>query len=247
MKSKTEILEQVQALRDFELTEVAVKRNDDFFVDPKAKAVVITGETRIIAVVSNHYKLVQFRDVFVPAVKDMDFEGWLSNYLGKASLYVFPTGEQFKDNQDSIGIVLRNSVDTTTAIQVGFCVAHNGFTLHLPSIYKFRKVHMGEALNITQDFEGALLNLKGAWKTLVTKYKEYNIDEGIVEDICTKLRLTKQVKTDIKQTDIKNLWELFIVVLGKISQKKFKSTIHKQNKIEKICTLFYQFSVGVAV
>jgi hypothetical protein len=252
MKNKADLIAEIESIKKFETKRIAIDRygNEnlrDFVIDRKFKAVVIEGETDIITTVTDKYRLIQFRDVFVPAIQNIpEFEGHISTYKGRATLFVFPQGDTFTGEKNSrIGIQLKNSVDKSSAVEVGFAVLFSGYCIGLPTEQKkFRKIHTGKALELTTDFLEGLDGIKNAWKTVVEKYSEYTIDEETKESIYKDLKLTKGVRERINEKEIKNLWELFIETLGEITKKQFKSDIHKQRKIEKIVGIFFQFSIG---
>lgn len=247
MRDKNGLITAIQNLKKFEIMPLAVKRNDNFVVDDKVKAITIENENEIIATVSTRYKLIQFSDVFLPAIAGIpDFEGDIDTYKGKANLFVFPTQAS---NLHRIGVLLRNSVDKSSAIEVKFCVCVNNYFITIPNqIKQFRKVHIGRALEFTTDFLNGLTQVQDTWDTIVGKYKAYNVDTEIAENICKELKMTKSARERVSQTAVTNhLWELFIVILDVITRRKYKSSIHKQRKIDHIAQIFYNYSIGVLI
>jgi hypothetical protein len=244
MRDKSSLVNDIKSLKKFEIMPVAVERSGQFHIDDKVKAITIENENEIIATVSTRYKLIQFADVFLPAIAGIpDFEGDIDTYKGKANLFVFPTN--LANPQHRIGVLLRNSVDKSSAIEIKFCVCVNNYFITIPNqIRQFRKVHIGRALSFTQDFLNGLSNIQDTWNTIVEKYKSYNIDTEIVENICKELKLTKKARERVSSFSVTNLWELFIVILDQITRKRYRSEIHKQRKIEKISQLFYQYTIG---
>jgi hypothetical protein len=250
MKAKNDLITDIESIKEFELRPIAIERDSEFHVDKDLKGVVIVGENDIIATVSNKYKLIQFRDVFLPAIKDIaDFEGEIATYKGKATLYLFPEGSQFfNGNNHRIGLLLKNSVDKSNAIEIRFSVLVNGYFIVIPQeIKQFRKIHTGKALEFTQDFLSGVNSVKDIWGTLVQKYREFAIDDDTKKAIYDQLKLTKKVKERIDHRVVENLWELFMCVLDEITRKQYKSEIHKNKKIETICNIFYHFGVGVNI
>jgi hypothetical protein len=243
MNNKNELIEKIKEIKDFELKEVAIKDNGNWISDTKWKAVTVEGEQEIIATMSNRYRLVQFREVFLPILEKIPegINGDIALYKGKAWLYIFPESQ----DEHKIGIGLRNSVDKSTAIEARFTVLVNGFYITIPKQIKaFRKVHTGKAIQITQDFLQGLGDIRQFWSDVVKRYSEFTVDAETIDEVLKELKTTKKMKERIKNHNLKNLWELFMATLKEISTKGYKSDIHKNKKIEKIVEIFYNFSVA---
>jgi hypothetical protein len=250
MKDRANILTDIENLKKFKIVELAIKENGNYYADKKTRGVIIEGEKEILSTVSDKYKLVQFDSVFLPAISKIgDFDGHLIVHKGKAKLFVFPHGDIFKGEKDSnIGIFLENSIDKSSAIRVGFAIHFDSYYISMPTEQKkFRKIHTGKPLEFTTDFLSGITGVKSAWKTLVQKYEEYGLDEESKERIYDDLKLTKKVKERLNEKEMGNLWVLFQEILAEITKKQFKSDIHRQRKIEKVCNIFNSYSIGVSL
>ena len=240
MQNKVDLKNDIRNIKEFELKPVAVEKDGEFHIDDNNLAVVVKETTPIIAIVSRKYKLIQFSQVFLPVLDGVEgeYNGEIHTYKGKAWLYVFPENEQ-------IGLVLKNSVDKSTAVEVNFAVLINGYTVAIPSrIRGFRKAHTGQALQITHDFLHGLKDIKQFWADIVKRYTDYNVDDAVLEEIFKQLKLTKKVRARIENRNTGNLWDLFMAVLKEISIKRFKSDIHRDKRIQGIVQIFYNFSLG---
>lgn len=241
--NKQELMEKINQIKDFELKEVAIKENDDWISDPKWKAVTVTGEQEIIATTSNRYRLVQFREVFIPILEKIPegITGDIAIYKGKAWMYIFPESQ----DEHKVGIGLRNSVDKSTAVEARFSVLVNGFYITIPKQIKaFRKVHTGKAIQITQDFLLGLGDIRNFWNDVVKRYGEFTVDADTIDEVLKELKMTKKMKERVKNRNLTNLWELFMATLKEISIKKYRSEIHRNRKIDKVVEIFYNFSVA---
>lgn len=242
---KNQLVDTINNIKEFELKRIALIRDGTWVEDLNWKAVTLKDEYDIFATVTNKYRLVQFKNVFMPVIEKMadTTSGYISTYKGKASLYLFPedNSEKFKT-----GVCLKNSVDKSTAIEARFSILlEGGYTVAIPKEIKpFRKTHTGKALEITQDFMSGLGDIKSFWKDLINRYTEFAIDEEITKNILDELHMTKRMRERISSYKITNLYELFMAVLRSISEKRFKSEIHKQKKIEKLVEIFYNFSIA---
>jgi hypothetical protein len=241
---KNQLIETINNIKEFELKRIALVRNGTWVEDLNWKAVTLKDEYDIFATVTNKYKLVQFKNVFMPVIEKMadSTSGYISTYKGKASLYLFP-----EDNSEKFrtGICLKNSVDKSTAIEARFSILlEGGYTVAIPKQIKpFRKTHTGKALEITQDFMAGLGDIKNFWKDLVKKYSEFTIDDSVIDELLKELKMTKRMCQRVKNYKITNLWELFQAVLREISLKNYKSDLHKNKKVEKLVEIFYNFSI----
>lgn len=241
---KTQLIETINNIKEFELKEVAIKKDNDWVQDNNWKAVVIKDEENIIATTSNKYKLLQFSEVFLPVLEKMpeNIIGQIATYKGKASLYIFP-----EDNTEKFraGIALKNSVDKSTAIEARFSILlDGGHIIAIPKQIKaFRKTHTGKALEITQDFMAGLGDIKSFWKDIVRRYSEFEIDSEITDNILKELHTTKRMADRIKSYKTTNLYELFMASLREFSNKGYKSDIHRQKKVETLVEIFYNFSI----
>jgi len=244
METKNELIQKINDIKEFELKEVAVKKDNDWIQDSNWKAVVIKDEENIIATVSQRYRLLQFSEVFLPVIEKMadTTSGCISKYKGKATLHLFP-----EDNTETFraGVMLRNSVDKSTAIEARFSILlDSGHIVTIPKAIKpFRKTHTGKALEITQDFMSGLGDIKSFWKEILRKYSDFAIDEEISNQILKELKITSKMKARIGNYQTTNLWELFMAVLREISLKHFRSDLHKQKKIETMVEIFYNFAI----
>lgn len=242
--NKTELVDTINNIKEFELKEVAIKKDNDWIQDDNWKAVVVKDEENIIATVTRKYKLIQFSSVFLPVVEKMpdSIIGQIATYKGKASLYIFP-----EDNTEKFrcGIALKNSVDKSTAVEARFSILLD--SVHIVSIPKqikpFRKTHTGKALEITQDFMSGLGDIKSFWKDLTKKYEEFKIDSEIVDSILKELHMTKKMADRVKNYKTENFYELFLATLREISLKSYHSDIHKAKKVEKLVEIFYNFAL----
>jgi len=242
MNNKNELIEKINEIKEFELKEMAVRNDGDWVQDANWKAVCVKNEHQIIAPVTKKYVLVQFRDCFLPVVERMpeNITGEIHTYKGKAWLYLFPESA----DKHKVGVALRNSVDKSTAVEARFSVLVEGFCVTIPKQIKaFRKAHTGKALEITQDFMAGLGEIRNFWEDIVRKYNEFTITDEITDEVLKELKITKKMKERIKNHNINNFWGLFMATLKCISEKEFKSEIHKQKKIEKLVETFYNFSI----
>jgi hypothetical protein len=68
MNNKIELIEKIKDIKEFELKEMAVKKDNDWVQDANWKAVCVKNEQEIIAAVTKKYVLVQFHECFLPVL-----------------------------------------------------------------------------------------------------------------------------------------------------------------------------------
>jgi hypothetical protein len=246
MRTREQLLEDIQELPTFELTEAYTKRDGEF-VEQKQKAVVEKEGVVAYAYVSPAYNLVQFKEIFQPVVENIqECEGKLHTYGGFARLVLFPKIGEFEDKW---GIIAMNSVDKTSSIIVKFCVKHQGRTITLPkNIAGYVKTHTNRgAINVTT-FIDVITKVKDQWRTIIEKFGQYHITEDNLMDVLGNVGIRdkgfiKDTKKAIEVATEYTLWELFMDMVDWISDKKYKSPIHQARKSDKICEAIINYSI----
>ena len=248
---KAEIIAQINRLPLFELKEIAVKHENEYIDNKYLRAVIQEGKPeRIISIVSDKYKLVQFKDVFIPAIEKIEEieDGLVLSYLGKAYLEIYPKGEEFKlNNGERVGLVLRNSVDKAWAIQINFCISSANLpTIILPNTIKgLRKVHVGK-IEITKDFIEVINKVKEIWKIIVEKFTQRKFELEELEDFAKITKIGERIKRKLeKKLKVKelNLWEVFVFVIKEIAKRKYKSELHKKEKLQRITNAIFKYAI----
>ncbi|HDH44097.1 MAG TPA: hypothetical protein ENG66_01645, partial [Thermococcus sp.] len=183
-----DLLRKIEELPKFELRDIAVREEEKFLywrkdapstslrVFPKwvkcenRKAVIESGKPeKIIAVVSERYNLIQFKDIFIPVIekiKDIE-DGVALSWLGKGYLEIYPRGEEFKLNGGRIGLVVRNSVDKGWAVRIDFIINMDGLKFIPPRriVRGLRKVHRGQIQVAVENYLKVISEVKEAWKS----------------------------------------------------------------------------------
>lgn len=246
LRTKEQLLQDIEELPKFELTETFVQR-DGQLVEQKEKAVVEIGGVNAYAYVSSRYCLVQFNSIFRPIVDGIEeCVGNMHSYGGFARLVLFPKVGEFEDKW---GIIAMNSVDKTSSIIVKFCIKHNGRTLTLPNkIAGYTKPHSSKGAINVQDFIQVITKVKSQWNAIVDKFGEYQVTVDNIGDIMQNIKVNdkkfiKSTKKTIQGTTEYTLWELFMDLVDSISDRKYKSEIHKARKMDKICEGIINYSI----
>jgi len=246
------LIEEIKKLPKFELKDIAIKEDGKYIDNQYLKAVIEKGKPELIlAIVSDKYKLVQFEDVFIPAIEKIDNikAGVIDAYRGKAHLEVYPEGEEFIIDKDKrIGLVLKNSVDKAWAVRISFAINSKNFpTIYLPSkiIKGMRKVHRG-SVKVVEDFLNVITQVKEAWKLIAGKLQSYSFKIDELDDFAKTTKIGKRIKKKIKkmceEKDV-TLWDVFIKVIDEISKRRFKSEVSKKEKLERISNAIFNYAL----
>ena len=251
MNQKDDVIREINELPKFELTGIFYDK--DKKEAPQFRGVKEIPSNRLIAVVSDIYQLVQFEEVFLPLLKDInDLEGCVTYYNGKGFLEIYPEGESFKitnghENQ-RIGMLIKISVDKTIAVTANFSILFNNYRIPIPAKVKsFRKIHIGETIKMTEDFLSVMSDVKETWKTIVTDLSKSFISMEDFENILARVRM-KNVKKDEEILEKINngqytFWDLFLVLIEKVSNRKYKNEVNKLEKLKLISETIFDYSV----
>ena len=257
--NKEELVGAIQELPKFE--RVGIKLEDGREVS-NFDAIVIAGDNSepafAISVVSKKYRLVQFEEVFMKLLNEIqeEIEGDVFHYLGKAYLLVFPKGEEYRIDEKRVGLLIKNSVDKSWAITISFVLDVNGRLMILPSgRYKakgFRRKHLGKVRIATFDFIKFINKSKEVWKTIIEKMGDTYIDSDKVDELLKLcgMKRKKGLRNRIMwlSRDGKvNLWEAFIEIVKSISQGKYKSEIHRISKIERVTSVVINYAIALEI
>ncbi len=271
--NKEELRERILNLKEFEKRDIKVK-ND---IDPENNewtkqnkiAICGIGENKAYAYVGENYKLLQFRELFLPVLNSIEgpVQGYLADYGGFAQLKVFPELEVLKDGDSKFGLVAMNSVDLSSSIIVKFCVKHNHLQFTMPSsIAGLRKQHSGNVKQVTKDYISMVSGVKEVWRKIVEEFPKYKIVQKInefeedsyvleMEAVLDQLKIGKKLKKriieDSEQLTLEGkrytLWDSFIMVIEEISNGKYKSEVHREKKIAAVCQGIFNYATVLGI
>ena len=227
LQDKTQLIKEVEKLPMFVLKKVASNLEQfNVWEEDKTKRVITEdGSIEILSLVSDKYKLVQFKEVYEPILTEFtNLEGFLKYYKGSGILVVYPEGDIFNFTEEAfkgkIVILLTNSVDKSLAVNIKFVVYHGGRSFVIPQKENLRALHIGKIKTLIKNYEGFILKVKESWKVILEKFRKRYLDEEEVDNLFKDIRLSKKVRREIKEeiTDY-NLWDLFVAIVNKISEK----------------------------
>ena len=262
--NKEQLIERIEQIPKFVLRDAAVKDEEIVQFGPKDnfgkdrwveaenwKAVTEEGNTIPLAFVSKSYSLVQFDDVFKKLIDNIpELEGYCIYYNGIGLMDVFPDDEKLKVNGgDRIGMVALNSVNRTTSVIIKFCVKHGDKIITVPkNIAGFKRMHMGKAVQITQNFLTVVGKVREIWKTILTEFEKIKVNEtyviGMMDSVQIKDNyLRKKVIKKVLDTYDMDLWDTFLYMIDIIESRSFKSDVHRRKKLDKISELMFKWAV----
>jgi hypothetical protein len=249
MLSKEELLKAIENIPLFECLDVATIKDEKVERQPDFKAIVEAGKTEAVAIVSRRYALVQMKEIFGQVLSQMsdDTEGELFYYGGHGQLHLFP-----KDSR--VGICVCNSVDASGAIKIFFVARANGSTLYLSreKIAEYKRLHIGSPLESARNFSEMLTDAQEAWHSIVNKLSNVPLTEDIIAEVKKAVDTKKlaELVDKFRENNIDRyvgrsltLWDLLLAVLKAASESRFKSEIHRQERLRKLSALLLAFAL----
>ena len=271
-RNKQELKELIEELPIFEKRDVQTRNGTEESVEEwttqKELAICSIKTDEAFAYVSPNYKLIQFKDIFTPMLESIpeEVKGYLVNYGGFAMLKVFPEIESLKEGNSRFGLVAMNSVDLSSSIVVKFCVEHNELQFTIPTkIAGLKKSHVGKVDQLIKDYISMVGKVKQTWKLIINEFPKYKVvlakkdeeEEAVLEfgDVMEKLKIGKHLSKklmkdyEIITADNKQytLWDVFVKAVEEVSKKEYKSDVHREKKIDKICQAIFEFSFALGI
>jgi len=254
---KLKLIEEIENLPEFEMKEIAVKDDGQYHDNEYFMAIVEKGKPNIIySVVSKRYKLVQFKDVFIPAIEKIERIkfGYVYYFGGKAIVEVYPEGEEFViDNKWRVGISLKNSVDKSMAIKIGFSIISTSGEIPAIPLTKegigLKKLHVGK-VKVIEDYLKVLEEVKMVWKVIVTKFQEEKLEKDMLEGFAKSTGIGERIKKKIEKlyvSEAPTLWEVFKLAIKEIANRNFKSELHRKKKLEKIANSIIRYALAIVI
>jgi len=256
MKEKQEVIDAIEAIPEFEMIDIFIDRDGEKILNEKFKAVTEKGSSDILSVVTNKYQLAQFKESFLPTVEKIEgLDGRVIYHRGNALAEIYPKGENFVvEGGQRIGLMIRNSVTTESALLVNFTIASKNWHVIVPRNVKgFRKVHIGNQ-KIAENFMRMVDEVKPAWKQIATEFTTYRpTEDELKELVCGRMKFSEKRLDGIKEKmysdgNRPNLWEIYLEMVRKISEEgNFSSGINEEKQIEKICSAMIGYAMSFAL
>jgi len=248
----------------------AVKVSDDpTWEQQRHQAICEKNNTLAYAYVSKGYKLVQFKDIFLPILDSIkeDVKGYVAHYGGFAMMKIFPENDELRDGTTQFGLVAVNSVDLSASVMVKFVIRHNDryFTVP-PKIAGLKKQHTGKVENISRDYISMVGKVKSLWKQIATKFPQFKIVQEIKDDteeenllefgtVVDRLKLGKRLAKKVQDNFNKStyeghtysLWDFLTMALEEVSNANYKSEVHREKRIDKLCTACFEYAFMLGI
>ena len=259
--NKEQLLREIEQIPKFVLRDVAIKQQDKGLVagtefnwteDYNHKAVTEEDNYNPLAFVSNNYQLVQFESVFKPLIENIErLEGAVIYYGGGGAMTVFPEDEKLLVNGGGkIGIIGWNSVNKTSSVIIKFCVRHKDTYITMPKLIAgFKRMHVGKAIQITQNFLVVVDKVREVWKQILTEFEKIKVSETYVTAMLDELgikdkSLRKQVLKELEFKEEMDLWDVFMKMIAVIEDRNYKSDIHRRKRLDKISADIFKWAVA---
>lgn len=246
MENKIKLINEIESLPKYELKEVFIER-EEYYKQKRFLAVTEVDKNESLAIVTNRYKLTQFKEVFLPIVEGIDnLNGEITFYDGRGVLFIFPEGEDFAlDNDTRIGMAVFNSVTKEYAVIIDFVILKKGYYVILPKqVTALRKKHIGNIKDVVQDYEKVLTKVKESWRIINDKFsRQISQEEAntILDNLNLGNKLNKKLQNEFK--DDTTLWEFFTTIIDLISNIKYRNEINKIKKLKEISNAIFKYSI----
>lgn len=213
-------------------------------------AVTEQGKHKPICFVSAHYTLIQNEDVFMPILNENpNCVGFIESKEGASQMHVFPQGQDYEMDADTrIGIVIRNSVDKTSAVIIKVGILHDGRLIILPrDVSTYYKAHMGKKMQEqTSNYIELLNKVKGAWGEILKELSGIEITtenfDVYTKDFKVNPRFIKELKLKLEAGNKYNLWSLTMALYDKIDASTAKTEIHRRDRLESFTNSIMKWS-----
>ena len=250
----------IEQIPKFVLRDIAVDKSEDgitqnWIYEEQFKTVTEEGNTTPLCFASRRYRLIQFKDVFLPLIENIeDLECNMYYYCGFVLIDIFPNDDNLKGDGVNFGLVAYNSVNKTSSVFINFCIKYNDRVIKIPKkIMGFKKVHSGNALEITQNFLIVMNKVKEIWKTIIEEFSKTEVTEDLAKSIIKSVeikddyiikKLLEKVKYKQELPDEKNMnvWEMFLEIMRIIETRKFKSELHKRKKLDLVSDCIFKYA-----
>jgi hypothetical protein len=270
--NKQELRKRIESLPLFELRRVKVKcdiseEKDDWQEPVFSRAICKLEENIPCAYVGSRYDLIQFKDVFLPILDsiDVDLNGTVLDWGGYAQLIMFPDMSELKDGETQFGLVAANSVDCSSAVIVKFCIAHKDTYLVVPAkIAGLKRKHTGKVKGIVKDYVQLVGTVRELWKNIIAEFPKYNVAaqldpmkenelefKEVLKSLHIGTRLGKALEDKFQHANALGkqytLWDLFIDTIAAISERDYKSMVHRQKRIEQLSENVFKYATMLGI
>ncbi|MEM4972906.1 MAG: hypothetical protein QXR87_04240 [Candidatus Hadarchaeales archaeon] len=234
-----ELAAKIHSLPEFQLVPIYTHLNGTQQEQEKWRGVVEKGTTEVVAVVSNKYSLVQMREVFSSVLEEvasqMGVEGDLLYHRGRGLLFLFPLGEE-------VGICVRNSVDTSSAIAVNFVLREGGIFLHAPA-REWRRIHVGDPLTELGGYAKILAEAKDAWVGVVYTLSRLPLTADLLREIRDAVGEVKYLREKVEDFASngslapRSAWDLLLALCKEAAGRRYSTPLHREERLRELSTL----------
>lgn len=254
---KSELLKEIEDIPLFETIDVYTHRKSKSHVEQERfQAIVERGKDDAIAILTQRYNLVQIRTVFREALETVlgaaesegvgEIEGSVSYYRGRGELEIFPKAEG-----KEVGLLLRNSVDSSYALHVDFCTKLEDDTVVIPKVKSFRRFHTCKNAEMeVEEYFSLLSQVSNVWDEIVESLGNIEITPDNAETLKEDLHLGKGFEKTLKNytengslTPIR-FWGFIHLALKHVQRNRYKSEIHYREKVRKVSDTILKWAVA---
>lgn len=255
MRTKEELIQDINNIPTFVLRRVALadhagspapgnlpdQENTNWQERPwdEVRAITEESNTKPLAFVSDRYKILQFKDAFLPLVNEHEnCTGKMLYNEGFSVLDVFYDSPEYTlPDGMKIGLSAYNSCNKTSALIIRFSVNDGHRVIAFPKdVSRFYRAHVGNVQEKAQDYVEMLNKIKSAWGTITTQLTAIPVTpdlyDSMVKDLETDPRILKGLKAEVDAGASYNMWTLAMRIYDEMDKRFAKTEIHRRKRLD---------------
>ena len=243
-KTNEQLKQDIENIPLFTSKAIATKVNE-WVEDIGHKGITESNKDRLLALVSNGYQVIQFKEVYNPIMEVFNKStGFIKYHEGKGMLICYPNEDKFQVGSHKIGILLLNSVDKSSAVRINFVVSVNDYTVAIPNVNGIKSLHIGKVKILIENYEKFIVQVQDSWKSILDKLCKKELSDDEKGELLKELKFTKKVAKEIvADGKNSNLWDFFLDCVQHISKKKYRNEINQMQKLEKLSKICYDYAL----
>ena len=103
-----------------------------------------------------------------------------------------------------------------------------------------------------KDYAGVVAKVKDVWSSIVDKFHNTPVLEEQVGDYAENFKLGERATKHLKKrmalrTGETNLWQFCLMVFDYISQRNYKTDVHKTKRLDRFCKLMFDYALTLDI
>lgn len=221
-------------------------------------AIVQVGSNNPICFASSRYKLMQFKEAFLPLINThADVNGKLATHRGFAVLDLFPVDESMivpgpNGTVYKIGLSAYNSVDRTSALMIKFSVTDGNRIITFPkNVSSYYQAHVGQVKEKTDAYLQLMTSVRDHWPAIVNQLSSTDVTselfDALTKDFKTDPQIIKALRIEIDSGAKYSLWSIMMEIYDRMQHKHSKSDVHLRKRLDEFISSVIDWSKMMTV